>query len=170
MELWSTIQSKLPPELSAKLKHHLELALDSENDEQTGHLGNFVRECCAFEPANFQQFIAYAMTATSIELLNIPLMTFRTEKSSLLSHTFSAHTNFWPHDQEKVCEYRNKYFSVHTMELLLNFQSILGNDSGRGNLEGVIKRHKCQSHHYRHSRLQPVHIQCVGHFTARCDR
>lgn len=58
----------------------------------------------------------------------------------------------------------------HLIELLLNIQSNLGDDSGRINLEGFIERLKHKSHHNRHSWLQSIYIQCVRHFDARCIR
>lgn len=102
IELWPIIRSKLPSELSAKLNHHIEHILANENVEQIVHLGNFIGDCCAFMPVNFQHCIAFAMIATSIELLSGIPMTFRVEKSRLLAHTFSVHTEFWSNDQEKV--------------------------------------------------------------------
>lgn len=52
-------------------------------------------------------------------------------------------------------------------QVLLIVQSMLDYDCGRGNLEGVDERVKHKSHHNRHSRLQSVHIQCVGDSAAR---
>lgn len=100
-EHWSTIQSNLPSELSAKLEYHLELSLANKNEANIMDLYDFVGHCCEYMPANFQEYIAYVMIATSIELLNVP-SSFRAEKSRLFAHAFGVYTEPWSHDQDKV--------------------------------------------------------------------
>lgn len=99
-EQWSTIQSNLPSELCAKLKQHLEQSLANKT-EANQDLYDFVGDCCEHMPANFKEYIAMLMIATSIELLKVP-SSFRTEKSRLLAHVCTVYTDPWSHDQEKV--------------------------------------------------------------------
>lgn len=99
--LWSLVQSKLSIEVSITLKHHLELVLANENDDKITHLTNFIGCCCENVPVNFEEFIAYVMIATGIELLNVSSTLFRMEKLRLLAHVFSTNIK-WPHDQGMV--------------------------------------------------------------------
>ncbi|XP_055310663.1 uncharacterized protein LOC129573742 [Sitodiplosis mosellana] len=101
--LWPSIQRKLPPEALAKLKHHLELIIANENDVQVATLIDFIQSCCEHKPVNFEEYVAYVMIASSVELLSVPSSPlFRMEKFRLMAHTFNTYNDYWSHDDEHV--------------------------------------------------------------------
>lgn len=126
-EQWLTIQSNLPSELCSKLKQYLEQSLANTTEANTVDLYDFVSDCCEYMPANFKEYIAMLMIATSIELLKVP-SSFRTEKSRLLAHAFSIYADPWSHDQEKVSTLTRKL--VAFIELKSSVSLISGYGSG----------------------------------------
>lgn len=100
---------KLPPELSANLKKNLELIIADGNDVLATNLTDFIQSCCDYTPDNFEEYVAYVMIASSIELLSVPSALFRIEKSRLMAHTFNTYNGFWGHDQDKVSIYTFKF-------------------------------------------------------------
>lgn len=101
-QLWPSIHSKIPPEVSVKLKHHLDLVLSTENDERIPHLNDFIRCCFQYKPTNFTEFVAYAMIATAVQLSKSPSLLFRPEKSRLMTYVFSTNVEFWAHNEDTV--------------------------------------------------------------------
>lgn len=102
--LWSTIQLKFSSEAPADLKRHMELVIANENDAQYDMtLIDFIKSCCQYKPVSFEEYVAFSMIASSVELLSItaaPL--FRMEKFRLMAHTFNTFCDHWSHDEEQV--------------------------------------------------------------------
>lgn len=88
--LWPNIASKLSPELTVKLKEHLE------------SMSTFVQICCEIRPENFSEYTAFVMLSTIFELIESPSILFRLRKSQFTAHTFSTNTGRWCHDRDKV--------------------------------------------------------------------
>lgn len=100
--LWPVIWPKLSSEASAKIKPFVEKLFTTGNDEQIANWTDVVQSCCEHKPTTFEEYIAYAMIALSIELLPVPSTQFRLEKSRLIAHTFNTFNDFWAHDQKQV--------------------------------------------------------------------
>lgn len=102
--LWLTMQLKFSSEAPADLKRHMELIAANRNDAQDDViLADFIESCCQYKPVNFEDYVAYVMIASSVELLSIPAAPlFCMEKFRLMAHTFNTYCDHWSHDEEQV--------------------------------------------------------------------
>lgn len=97
-ELWPIITSNL----SLKLDDYANISTELGNATNILNLQAIVRVCCDHKPVNFDEYIAYVMIGTYMELLKYPSTQFHLQSTQLMAHTFNATNNAWHRDEEKV--------------------------------------------------------------------
>lgn len=120
--IWPSIIPQLPKPIAAHLEQQLNEIFESDDDEKEGKLFTFVETWCNQKPENFKEYIAYAMIATAIELVDMPSSLFRLHASRLIAHTFNTNVDHWSHVEEmvKFTNWNKISFKSHQNITMLN--------------------------------------------------